>query len=201
MIASSFWFWDKPSWGEAELWALAFLLIPSYFARRRGLSFMGSLVLGKDLRWSTSKASVILWTYAVLWAFVTILLHTRGSGLDNIELSDQYLLLLGIPSATAIAAAGVTQSRIASRTLVKPPAAHSPNVVSGIGQLFSDDAGNADLLDSQYLGFSVLLLAYFLTQFLSAESTTLPNLPGTLVGLTGVSAVGYVAKKGLQTSP
>jgi hypothetical protein len=32
-IASSFFFWDKPSWGEAELWALLFLLPPSFFIR------------------------------------------------------------------------------------------------------------------------------------------------------------------------
>jgi hypothetical protein len=65
------------------------------------------------------------------------------------------------------------------------------------GQLFSADDGNADLLDSQYFAFSLLLLGYSLLQFLTGESTVLPRLPDTLVGLTGVSAVGYVAKKGV----
>jgi hypothetical protein len=201
VVASSFWFWDKPSWGEAELWALAFLLIPSFFLRRGGSRFVVSLILGNDNRWSTSKASVVLWTYAVLFAFIAILLHTRGQGLDDIELSDQYLLLLGIPTGAAIGAAGIAQSKLAAGTLVKVSALSPPTALQGIGQLFSDDSGEADLLDAQYLAFSVLLLAYFLTQFLTAESTTLPTLPGTLVGLSGVSGVGYLAKKGLQTSP
>jgi len=201
VVASSFWFWDKPSWGEAELWALAFLLIPSFFLRRGGSRFIAGLILGKDNRWSTSKASVALWTYAVLFAFIAILLHTRGQGLNDIELSDQYLLLLGIPSAAAVGAAGITQSKISAGTLVKPPAPSPPNALEGIGQLVSDDNGNADLLDAQYFAFSLLLLAYFLLQFLTAESTTLPTLPGTLVGLSGVSAVSYLAKKGLQTNP
>jgi hypothetical protein len=201
MFASSFWFWDKPSWGEAELWALAFLLIPSLLVRRGGSRFLTGLLLGKDRRWSTSKASVALWTYAILFAFIAILLHTRGSGLNDIKLSDQYLLLIGIPAATAVSAAGVTQSNVASGKLTKTPATQPPTPLEGVGQLVSDDVGNADLLDAQYLAFSIVLLAYFLTQFLSAESVALPTLPATLVGLTGVSAVGYIAKKGLERDP
>jgi hypothetical protein len=201
VIASSFWFWDKPSWGQAEVWALVILLIPSLFLRRGGTRFVAGLLLGKDRRWSTSKASVVLWTYAILFAFIAILLHTRGDGLDDVKLSDQYLLLLGIPAAAAVTAAGVTQSNVASGKLTKTPAAEPPSAVEGAGQLVSDDAGNADLLDAQYLAFSLLLLAYFLMQFLAAESVELPNLPDTLVGLTGVSAASYVAKKSLEKDP
>lgn len=200
-IASSFFFWDKPSWGEAELWALLFLLVPSFFIRVGGQRLIVGLILGKDNRWSTSKTSVVLWTYAVLFAFVAILLHTRGHGLDNIKLSNQYILLLGIPAGSAIAAAWVTQSRIQLGTLAKVPAPSPPHPLVGISQLVSDDTGNADLLDTQYLAFSVLLLAYFLMQFLTGEAPKLPHLPGTLVGLSGVSAVGYIAKKGLKTIP
>ena len=201
MVASSFWLWDKPSWGEAELWALAILVIPSWFLHRGGSRFITGLILGKDKRWSTSKASVVLWTYAILFAFIAILLHTQGAGLNDVKLSEQYLLLLGIPAAAAVTAAGATQSNVASGKLTKTPASQPPSAVQGIGQLVSDDAGNADLLDAQYLAFSALLLAYFLMQFLTAESVTLPTLPETLVGLTGVSAAGYIAKKTLEKDP
>ena len=200
-IGSSFWFWDKPSWGEAELWALLFVFVPSFFIRVGGQRLIVGLFIGKDNRWSTSKLSVVLWTYAVLFAFVAILLHTRGRGLDNISLSDQYLLLLGVPAGSAVAAAWVTQSRIQMGTLAKVSAPSPPNTLDGLGQLVSDDAGNADLLDTQYFAFNLLLVAYFLMQFLTGESPKLPELPGTLVGLTGVSAVSYIAKKGLKTIP
>ena len=198
MVASSFWFWDRPSWGEAELWALAFLLVPSFFLRRGGSRFVVGLIVGKDKRWSTSKASFVLWTYAVLFAFLTILLHKRGSGLENIALSEQYLLLLGIPAGTAVVAAGVTQAKVDSGQVKKENAGSLPNPAEGVGQLVSNDKGEADLLDAQYLAFSVLLLGYFLVQFLTAESPDLPKLPETLVGLTGVSAAGYLAKKGVE---
>jgi hypothetical protein len=198
MVASSFWFWDRPSWGEAELWALAFLLVPSLLIRPGGKSFLAGLVTGTDNRWSTSKASVVLWTYGLLFVFIAILLHTRGHGLDQLTLSDQYLLLLGIPAGTAVASKAITQAKVESGQLAKTTAPAPPNAVAGTGQLFSDDSGNPDLLDAQYFAFSLLLLAYFFTQFLSGESTTLPNLPDTLVGLTGVSALSYTAKKGVK---
>jgi hypothetical protein len=196
VVAASYWFWNRPSWGWAEVWALLFLLGPSLALPAGGTRFLLSLINGTDNRWSTSKASALLWTYAVLFAFLAILLHTRGHGLDNLKLSDQYLLLLGIPAATAVSAKAITQSKVANGDLVKPLAA-KPAGVSGVGQLFSADDGRADLLDSQYFAFSLVLLLYFLLQFLTGESTVLPKLPDTLVGLTGVSAVGYVAKKGV----
>jgi hypothetical protein len=202
MIASSYWFWAHPSWGTAEVWALLFLLVPSLAFRTEGKSFLSSLVNGADNRWSTSKVSVVLWTYAVVWAFLAILLHTRGQGLGNIKLSSQYLLLLGIPGAAAVSAKAITQSKVAADPAYKPAAPDKPpNALQGIGQLVSDDAGNSDLLDAQYFIFSLLLLCYFLAQFLSGESSTLPVLPDTLVGLTGVSAVTYVAKKGVKNTP
>jgi hypothetical protein len=132
---------------------------------------------------------------------VTILIHTRGAGLDNVKLSQQYLALLGIPAAGAVGAAAITQSKTKTGALTKTTAAASPTPLQGIGQLFSNDQGEADVLDSQYLAFSLLLLGYFFAQFLTSESTTLPTLPDTLVGLTAVSAAGYLAKKGVQNAP
>lgn len=201
MLASSFWFWDKPSWGEAELWALAFLVIPSLLFRSGETRFLHGLILGEDNRWSTSKASAVLWTYALLFTFTTILLHTRGRGLDDLSLDEQYILLLGIPAGAAVAAKSVVQAKRESGQLTKTKAPKPPNPVQGVGQLLSNDHGQPDLLDSQYLAFSILLLAYFVLQFLTAESSTLPTLPDTLVGLTGVSAVGYLAKKGVEKDP
>lgn len=197
-IASSFWFWDRPSWGEAELWALLFLLIPSFFIPIGGQRLIAGLVLGRNNRWSTSKFVVVLWTYALLFAFVAILLHTRGRGLDNIELADQYLLLFGIPVAVAIAVSWIRQTRERMGTPVGMRAAGPPNALDGTGQLITDEAGVVDLVDFQYFVFNLLLVVYFLLQFVTGESPKLPELPGTLVGLMAVSAVAYVVTRGFR---
>ena len=157
MIASSYWFWSHPSSGAAEVWALLFLLVPSLAFRTEGKSFLSSLVNGADNRWSTSKVSVVLWTYAVVWAFLAVLLHTRGQGLGNVKLSSQYLLLLGIPGAAAVSAKAITQSKVATDAdykKAKVKAAAPPNALKGFGQLVSDDSGKSDLLDAQYFIFT-----------------------------------------------
>lgn len=208
ILASSFWFWDKPSWGWAEVWALLAIVLVSVILSRlikppenSEKSFALALINGMDNRWSTSKASVALWTFAVIFAFLAILIHTRGDGLDNLKLSNQYLALLGIPAGAAVGAKAITQNKVHTGQVAKTKENSAPGALKGTAQLFSDDSGNVDLLDAQYFAFSLLLLAYFFTQFLSAESTTLPNLPNTLVGLSGVSAASYIAKKGVKNTP
>jgi hypothetical protein len=208
ILASSFWFWDKPSWGWAEVWALLAIVLVSVILSRlikppenSEKSFAFALINGMDNRWSTSKASVALWTFGVLFAFLAILIHTRGDGLDNLKLSSQYLALLGIPAGAAVGAKAITQNKVDKGELEKTKQTNPPDALKGTAQLFSDDSGNVDLLDAQYLAFSLLLLAYFFTQFLSSESTTLPNLPDTLVGLSGVSAASYIVKKGVKNTP
>lgn len=199
------WFWQHPSWHWAELWALVIVLLPSLVAvlarwmfGRPNVGFVVGLINGRDGRWSTSKASMLLWTYTIWFAFVTILLHTGGVGLRHMVLHSQYLVLLGVPAATAVIAKGFTQSKVdAGRILTKPERGPETNLLTGIGQIVSDDSGQPDLLDFQYIGFTLVLLAYFFTRFLG-HATGLPTLPASLVGLSGVSGAGYVAKKGVQ---
>ena len=210
MIAS-IWFWDRPSWGWSEAWAVAFLLSPSLisflavrFGRKENARFFLALVSGKDGRWSTSKAGYLLWTYAIAFAFLAILIHDHGQGLENIDLNEEYLLLLGIPAGAALAAKGITENGIDTGKLTKTHSRGATNgvetsPVDGVGQLLSKDSGKADLMDSQYLIFNGLLLAYFLTAFLEEPSADLPTLPKTLVALGGVAGATYVGKKALQT--
>ncbi|HEX6490360.1 MAG TPA: hypothetical protein VF002_03170 [Gaiellaceae bacterium] len=210
MIASAHvWFWQTPSWHWAEFWALVIVLLPSllallakYVFGRRGASLLLGLVNGRDGRWSTSKTSMLLWTYSIWFAFLTILLHTEGAGLERLVFHSQYLVLLGVPAAAAVIAKGLTQQKVETGRIVsKPEQAPETNPLAGIGQLVSDDSGQPDLLDFQYFGFNLILLAYFFTRFLG-HATGLPLLPDSLVGLSGVSGASYVAKKGLeQDSP
>jgi hypothetical protein len=212
-VASHVWPWQTPSWNWAEAWALLILLLVSVIplrvpVKRREMSdgrtqknaaLFVLLLNGKDGRWSTSKASAVFWTYAVWFAFIAILLHTHGKGLDGQVLKQQYLLLLGLPVAAAVVAKGITQNKVETGKLAtKQPDGPETNVLAGVGQLVANDSGQPDLLDFQYFGFNLILLAYFFTRFLGAEAMGLPELPDTLVALSGVSTTGYLGKKGLQ---
>jgi hypothetical protein len=217
LAASHMWFWQTPSWGWAEIWALVVLFLVSIIpfdlprnrretaAQGRGTKLVVLLVAllnGRDGRWSTSKASAVLWTYAVWFAFIAILLHTSGKGLEKTVLKEQYLLLLGLPVGAAVIAKGITQSKVESgKITTKEPDGPETSLLAGISQLIANDAGQPDLLDFQYFGFNLILLAYFFTRFLGAETVGLPELPDTLVALSGVSATGYLGKKGIQQDP
>jgi hypothetical protein len=186
--------------------------------RRRGIK---ALVIGADGRASTSKVQVVLWFYAVLFAFVFLLAWGRSincddeTGSDRCEqatkardvfddvvdtpLQPEYFALLGLPVTAAVAAKALTSSKVMSGALTKPPleaaAAAAPpgpatdpytvatggdpaptpggsagnvgGVAQGLAEVVSDDRGNTDLLDFQYLGFNLLALAFFLIEFLT----------------------------------
>lgn len=211
--AGHFWFWQTPSWNWAELWALLVLLVVSLVpvevekkASEKGQGgatkptvLLVALLNGRDGRWSTSKASAVLWTYAVWFAFIAILLHTNGKGVEHAVLKQQYLVLMGLPVAAAVVAKGITQNKVErGKVATKAKNGTETNLVSGVGQLVSDDSGQPDLLDFQYFGFNLILLGYFFTRFLGHQALGLPDLPDSLVALSGVSAAGYLGKKGLE---
>jgi hypothetical protein len=211
--AQHLWFWQTPSWNWSEIWALLVLLamssMPIDVPKKRSEASDGSdtkraplltaLINGQDGRWSTSKASAVLWTYAVWFAFITILLHTNAKGIENAVLKQQYLLLLGLPVGAAVVAKGITQSKVeAGKIATKQPDGVETNALRGISQLITNDSRQPDLLDFQYFGFNFILLAYFFTRFLGHQSLGLPELPDSLVALSGISAAGYLSKKGLQ---
>lgn len=214
VASAHIWFWQTPTWNWAEAWALLVLLLVSLFPlkvdqkgdpHRRGgekvpTTLLVAVLNGRDGRWSTSKASALFWTYAVWFAFLTIMLHTNGKGIAHAMLKEQYLALMGLPVAAAVAAKGLTQSKVASGQLpTKAGGGAETNPAKGLGQLVSDDFGRPDLLDFQYFGFNLILLGYFFSRFLGHQSAGLPHLPPSLVALAGVSVAGYLGKKGLQT--
>jgi hypothetical protein len=202
-LATWEWFWSRPSWHWSYAWAAAFLVLPSVVAlvarlvsSRRPRPFVDSIA-GLDGRWSTSKAGVVLWTAAIWFAFLAILFHTHGDGIKHAVLKSEYFVVLGIPAAAAVAAKGITMNKIGSGEVDKPQREGEGNPVDGFAQIVTDDKGRTDLLDFQYFGFNLILLGFFWLQFFGNPDIGLPNLPDTLLALTGVSAASYVAKKGL----
>ena len=66
-------------------------------------------------------------------------------------------------------------------------------------QAASNDAGNVDLVDTQYLIFNLVTFAYVIIAL--AATNTLPAIPPFMFALTGVSAATYVVNKTAQTTP
>lgn len=63
-------------------------------------------------------------------------------------------------------------------------------------QTLTNDAGSTDLVDSQYLLFNLVALAYVIVGL--ASTNQLPAIPAVLLALTGASAATYVLNKALQ---
>jgi hypothetical protein len=207
------------AWGAT--FVLAALTLLAFWFLFPGAS---GLVLGKDRRVSTSKFQVVIWTFAVafalfslFFAFVIPQLFGELLGLTWAErlqepigdgfatflsegLDETYLLLLGFPLAAAVSSKAITSSKVAKGE-VKKPKKTDPSASSPAQELVGDDQGDVDLGDFQYLLFTLLAVAYFLAQFVSHPSGGLPDMPDTLVGLTGVAAAAYVGKKGVYKEP
>lgn len=204
ILATFKWFWQEPSWNWAYLWAALFLAVPSLlsfvvraFSSKHPRPLV-DFVSGLDGRWSTSKVGVLLWTGAIWFVFLAVLFRTHGEGLKGAVLKSEYLVVLGIPAVAALAAKGITTNKIDAGELDKPRAEGHSNPIEGVAEVVSDDSGRTDLLDSQYFGFTLILLGFFFFQFFERPGAGLPNLPDTLLALSGVAAAAYVGKKGLS---
>lgn len=186
--------------------------------RHRGVK---ALVIGADGRASTSKVQVLMWTLAVLYAFTFLLLWGRsfGCGTQKTDLCEEargvrgifgdvleepleteYYALLGLPTAAAVAAKALTVNKVAKGEVVKEKAtADEKGIGRGLAEVVSADNGRTDLIDFQYFAFNLLALAYFLFQFVARPAEGLPEIPPTLIALTGVAVAAYTGKKALET--
>ena len=102
----------------------------------------------------------------------------------------QYAVLFGGPLGAAIAAKGIVNQQVSNNPSAKSQAG-SPSP----GDLVNDDAGNTDLGDLQYVLFNLVALVYVVGSVFVSPLHGLPKIPDVLLGLTSVSAAGYVGKK------
>ena len=178
------------------LWALR--------GRRKGgqeptLWWGKSLVVGDDNRVSTSKTTALIWTYSVAAALFSFLIARwlGHSGAFHIlmtqGLNAQYAVLIGGPLGAAILAKGIVSAQVSGGSAAKTRA-DAPTAA----QLVQNDSGQADLGDLQYVLFNFIALVFFYGEILRAPQLGMPTIPDVLVGLTSVSAVGFVGKKALS---
>lgn len=172
--------------------------------------FRRAMLVGEDNRVSTGKTAVFYWTAAVgfvmaYFIFLGIGGHT-GCGPDadlsctlpNLlaaeGLPTSYALLLGAPFAALLGAQALTGAKVESGAAQKTTSETTPSA----GEAFQNDAGRADLVDSQYLLFTLIAALFFVVSFVTAPKEGLPVIPTALVALTGVSAATYVGKKAVD---
>ena len=196
---------------------------PTLAFRRRGLK---AAIIGQDGRASTSKTQVVLWTAAVVWALIDLLLLARAYPSGNLfthavtnSWRPEYLVLLGLPLAAATAAKAVvagansgygpatsdSSSTVASslnlgRVYVRDPVPPGAwGFLAGVAELFTGDDDAVAWPDLQYVVFTLITLTYFAVQFLAQPTDGLPAVPAALLTLMGVSATGYTANKIVNT--
>jgi hypothetical protein len=182
-------------WGLALGVALELAIIIIVAVTRVRIS---ALVVGKDKRLSTSKTIATVWTLVVgatLFAMVYAALRDHGKSLSATDASKvvgQYAVLFGGPLGAAILAKTIVTGQNAKDPSAKPASTTGKAKVS---DLIANDAGNTDLGDLQYVLFNAIALLFVLGTFIHHPIGGLPHIPDVLLGLTSVSAVGYVGKK------
>jgi hypothetical protein len=156
------------------------------------------VLIGTDKRMSTSKTTAATWTCLIAGALLGMVLAKFDGHRKALEtimhsgLAGQYALLIGGPLGAAIAAKGIVTNQVEAN-----PAAKTPGTKANLLQLVQNDEGDADLGDFQYVLFNLVAIVYFIGALLQSPRAGLPHIPDLLLGLTSVSAVGYVAKKTL----
>jgi hypothetical protein len=179
---------------EILILCLAGLVLPS--------AFLWDMLIGKDKRVSTSKTTAAVWTYLIasaLLGFVVAKLIGHPQGLDKMMhsgLAGQYGLLIGGPLGAAVAAKGIVTNQVAKNPAAKTPSPDGPS----LSQLVQNDTGETDLGDLQYVLFNFVPMVYFVGTLVQSPTDGFPHIPDVLLGLTSISALGYVTKKALPTT-
>lgn len=174
--------------------ALGLLLLALVMHGSGGLR---SLLIGEDGRFSTSHTQVAIWTLAIVFSTIFLILqapasNSVGSGdrpPDPFELDVTYLLLLGGPFAAAGLARAAVQRKTDDQTLQRTEADETTPT-----DVLKNDDGKGDLIDVQFLAFNLVALIYFMVA-MAREPTGLPTMPWGLVGLTSLGAIAYTGAK------
>jgi hypothetical protein len=159
---------------------------------------VSKLFVGDDNRISTSKTVPVVWSMIVagaLFGFVYANLFNHPQALSHTGGNvGQYAVLFGGPLGAAILAKQIVTTQVANKKTTRTKGKPSAK------DLVSNDTGEADLGDFQYVLFNLLAMFFVISTLFHSPLSGLPHIPDVLLGLTSVSAVGYVGKKALTPS-
>jgi hypothetical protein len=187
----------------------AFLVLVEIAGRvSTGDSGLASLVAGKDRRASNSKIQVLLWTLLLGGIFAFIAAYSAMVPGHEFQCPSDpgtfcvphdpdnwapFLVLLGVPAAAAVTAKGLVSYKVSNGTLQKSEADQTKSA-----QVVSNDNGQTDIVDVQYLLFNLVAFSFVFGAFLFEHE--LKPVPDLLLGLTSTAAATYVLNKALVTN-
>jgi hypothetical protein len=180
-----------------------------------------ALVIGEDGRPSTSKFQMLVWTAAVVFAFLAIyeIRFSSGFGEDLPATPTNLLIAMGISVVTTVSAKAIavnSQSDAAAAVAVVPTAVAAAPPAAPIlpnqGGIFTDDAGRPDIGKVQVVLWTVIAVGVFLSNvFVLIHSPGsphidprtnvatfplgLPDISQTLMILMGLGHGAYIGKK------
>ena len=165
-------------------------------------SEVAGILIGADNRLSTSKLSAFTWTWVLAWAMLSLAIADWVAAPAGWEaflkqgLRAEYLILLGGPFVALVGAKALVGGAVSKGAMIKPAAAAGETKPADrVTQAFSDDTGQTDLVDTQYLLFGLVALVVFIVMFIRASASGLPQVPEVLIGLASVGATAYIANK------
>jgi hypothetical protein len=171
-----------------------------------------ALVIGEDGQPSTSKFQMMVWTSAVVFAFLAIYQLRFSSGYygDLPGVPTNLLIAMGISVVTAVSAKSIavtaqTKSAAAAAAAVAAglPLAVAPPSQSGI---FAGDDGTPDMGKLQVVLWTLIAVGVFLSEVFatiqnpnrppnSLSTLGLPDIGTTLMVLMGLGHGAYIGKK------
>jgi IPT/TIG domain len=164
-------------------------------AKKRQANPVAGMFLGKDGRLSTSTTMAWCWTVIIVWILLALIIAWPSDWSAALKgLDTTYYLLLGGPYAAFVLSRAVVATKVANKTLQKP----AGDGVAKLSDLVSDDQGNPDLFDVQYVMFNVTAMAFVIAAFIHTSESGFPSIPGGLLFLTGGPAAVFVGNKALS---
>lgn len=181
--------------------ALLLIWLITSLASRQWLT-LGSLILGDDGRFSSSKFQTVLWTLIVVAAYIAVYTaHAlKGDFNPTLNVPTNLLILAGLSAGTWVGAGVITRSKLDQgqvKTSVDPQSAST-------AQLVKNDSGKTDLGKFQLIAWTLIAIAIFLismhqnlSQYVFSGTTTLafPDVDSSLLAFTGVSQAAYLGNK------
>jgi hypothetical protein len=164
-----------------------------------------NIIYGADGRPSTSKTQFFLWTFAAVFAYAALLgdqLYAQSWPIGISNIPRNLLISLGFSATTLVAAKAITTNQVNTKQVDK-----KMGIASGLGAIFQDDAGFADLSKVQLMAWTFIALAayianvfHILRQIPPGNSVfTMPDIDDALMVLMGLGSGAYLGKKLVTT--
>ncbi len=174
-----------------------------------------SFIIGEDQRPSTSMLKPFLWTIVVVFAYAAIYAarFQRGIWQANFSIPPNVLLAMTYDVVTAVAARSITESKVKSGELVKPPPSSalrvSTNPADGAGAVVLADDGQPDLSKIQTLVWTFIAIVTYLFavdytikligSVADPAAVKFPDIDAVLMVLMGLGNAAYLGKKLVST--